>query len=188
MSKIAITGTIASGKTSVSLYLRDLGFYVFDCDKYNSFLLEKGNEGYFKIKKKYSCFFDDDVLDKKKFANAIFSNRDIKNDVESILHPIIKNKMIEESKIHSLFFAEVPLLFETDFYKEFDHKWLVVSDDEICIKRLLEKGYTKQEAIARINNQMSVEEKKKLATKILYNNKDFTFLNNQVDEALKHVR
>lgn len=188
MSKIAITGTIASGKTSVCDYLRSSGFYVFDCDAYNSYLLEKGNEGFLRVKDRFNECIIDGAIDKKILARIIFSDDKRRKELEEILHPLILKKMKEESEKHDLFFAEVPLLFETDFYKEFENRWLVVADNEDCIKRLIEKGYTYEEAKLRLMTQMSVQEKKKMATQILYNNKDFSFLNKQVENALKHVR
>ena len=188
MSKIGITGTIASGKTMVSVYLKSKGFYVFDCDEYNSYLLEEGNEGYNFVK---SCFPEtiiNNKLNRKKLASIVFSDTKQKEKLESFLHPLIISKLIEESDKYDLFFAEVPLLFEKDLKHLFDKVWLLVSDDDTCINRLIEKGYTRTEAIERINSQFSIDIKKKMSDEILYNNSDFEHLYAQIDWLLKDVR
>lgn len=188
MSKIAITGTIASGKTSASIYLRSLGYYVFDCDEYNKYLLEKNNRGYLKVKEVWPSVIKDEEIDKKALSDIVFNSQKDKKKLEDIMHPLIKEELLRQANIHDLFFAEVPLLFETDFYKLFDSNWLVYADFETCIKRLLEKGYTEKEAIERLNSQMSIDQKLKMADEILYNNKDFSYLNRQIDGLLKDVR
>lgn len=183
--KIAITGSIGSGKSTVSKYIRDKGYHVFDCDKYNSYLLEKGNEGYLKVKETFPSVFDGDILNKKKLSDLIFEDSNNKKILEDILHPIILNKIIEESSGYNPYFAEVPLLFETEFYKYFDYYLLVVSDNEKVLDRLRLRGVNNAEAKRRLNNQMSIEEKKQRSNGIIYNNSDLASLYSQIDNWLK---
>lgn len=183
--KIAITGLIGSGKSTVCNYLRDKGYHVFDCDKYNSYLLEKGNIGYLKVKEAFPEVFDNDILIKTRLSDLIFSNSENKEKLENILHPIILDKINEESKDYDPYFAEVPLLFETEFYKHFDYALLIASDNNIALKRLTLRGVNESEAKRRILNQMSLEEKKKRSDGIIYNNGNLVSLYNQIDEWLK---
>lgn len=164
---IAITGTIGSGKSSVSRIIRKLGFYVFDCDAYNNELLNDIKTIDF-IKKEFDCV-KDNKIDKKELAKIIFNDSSKKELLENYLHPLIINKMNEEKIKYHPYFAEVPLLFEKNLEYLFDYSILVVSNDENIKNRLKRKGYQDNEIIERINNQMSVNEKEKRADKIIYN-------------------
>ena len=119
--KIAITGTIGSGKSTVASYLRNKGYFVFDCDEVNRELLNSDILiDYFP-----ECY-DDGLLDKKKLANIVFNDEKKRLLLESIMHPLILERMKKESGKHDPFFAEVPLLFEVNWDKFFDEILLVV--------------------------------------------------------------
>lgn len=187
--KIAITGTIGSGKTMVCDYIRSKGFYVFDCDKANSELLKKDNAGYAKIKEAFFDVFDGDCLNKTKLASKVFNNIEEKIKLENIMHPLILEKMEKESLKHDLFFAEVPLLFESNWDKYFDSNLLIVTDKDIALNRLVLRGINKNDAISRINSQLSIDIKSKRAKEIIYNNGSLPELYAMVDEWLsKYVR
>lgn len=187
--KIAITGTIGSGKSTVSEYIRNKGYYVFDADKVNSKLLLEGNLGYIEVKKAFPCVFDGKTLNKSKLASIVFNDENEKEKLENIMHPLILKEMKKQSKKYSVFFAEIPLLFESKWDKYFDYSFLVVCDKEIAIKRLVLRGLSRNDSISRINNQMDIELKKKRATEIIYNNSNLDDLYKKVDELLvKYVR
>lgn len=183
--KIAITGSIGSGKSTVSNYLREKGYEVFDCDKYNAYLLDNNKTVFNKIKKTFPEAIDDDKLNKKKLASIIFNNINDKRKLEDILHPLIIKEMLKRSKDNDIFFAEVPLLFETNLEANFDHNLLVVSDYDVTLKRLIKRGLNKEEAIIRLNNQMAVENKILRAEEIIYNNGNLNKLFKEVDKWLK---
>ncbi len=183
--KYAITGTIGSGKSEVSKYLRQKGYHVFDCDKYNAYLLEKDNAGYRLVKEYFLDCFDGDNLDKKKLANIIFNNLEKKKKLESLLHPLIFEEIKKESNMYNPFFAEVQLLFETGMDKYFDYKLLIVSDENITFDRLLKRGMNKEDIERRINNQMSAKDKIERSDGIIYNNLDLIYLYRQIDLWLK---
>ena len=187
MSKIAITGTIASGKSSLSDILKKKGYHVFSCDEYNAYLLEKGNKGYEEIKKVFPDCFEEDYLNKKKLAEIIFNDETAKRRLEDILHPLIIEKMLEESREYDPFFAEVPLLFESNLEGYFDINILVAASKKTCIERLIHKGYSRKEAIARINNQMSLNIKRQKADIIIYNRGTFEDLEKKTEILLKEL-
>lgn len=184
--KIAITGTIGSGKSEVSLYLRQRGYFVFDCDSYNAYLLEKDNIGYFLVKEEFPECFENDELDKKKLAKLIFNDEKAKKKLEEIMHPLILDALNSYEDCDPLI-AEVPLLFESGWDKYFDYSLLVVADEKDVINRLIEKGYDEDSAKERIRNQMSKEEKTKRASQIIYNNGSLDDLHIMIDEWLKTI-
>ena len=187
--KIGITGTIGSGKTTVCDYLRSLGFYVFDCDKCNKELLQKGNKGYLGVLKLFPEVFDGQELNKQKLADIIFNDKNKKTSLEALLHPLIIEELQNESTKVDPFFAEVPLLFEANLEYLFDHTLLIVCDEDVAIKRLQERNIDYSEAKRRINNQMDVSNKMKRASEIIYNNSTLSSLENEVDKWLnKYVR
>lgn len=184
--KIAITGTIGSGKSEVSLYLQDKGYYVFDCDKANAYLLQEGNLGYILVKEAFSDCFDDNVLNKEKLAKRVFNNKEDKKTLENIMHPLILEMMNSYEDVDP-FFAEVPLLFEANWQDYFDRSLLIIADNEDIVKRLIEKGYDEASISERINNQMPIKDKMKLASQIIYNNGSLDDLHNLIDDWLKSI-
>ncbi|MBR2578395.1 MAG: dephospho-CoA kinase [Erysipelotrichaceae bacterium] len=183
--KIAITGSIGSGKSTVSAYIKDKGYHVFDCDAYNAFLLEKGHEGYRRVKETFPEAFEGSKLNKKTLAGIVFNDPGKKALLESILHPLIIEEMIKESKAHDPFFAEVPLLFESGLEGLFDRSLLIVCDEDIALERLVLRGMEKEEAQRRIRSQMSVEKKIYRADEIIYNNGNLWDLYKETDKWLR---
>ena len=101
------------------------------------------------------------------------------------MHPLIL-KRLQERKEDPLF-AEVPLLFETGWDEYFDHNLLIVTDLDLLIERVGERGMSKDELLKRLDAQMSVEEKAKRADKIIYNNGSLEQLYSYVEEWLKEI-
>ena len=187
--KIAISGTIGSGKSTVLNYLKEKGYAVFSCDEYNAFLLKKGNKGYLLIKEAFPEVFINDELDKKALSDIIFNNPEKKEILESIEHPLIIEEMLRQKEKNDIFFAEVPLLFEKNLQDYFDLCLLVVTDEDKAIERLQNRGFTYTSAKERILNQMPVEIKMKRADEIIYNNDSLADLYRQIELFLdKYVR
>ena len=182
--RIAITGTIGSGKSTVSEILRNKGFYVFDCDACNKTLLENGNAGYHRVKELFPDVFVDNELDKGLLADKIFHDPQAKKKLEEALHPLILNECFKEADAHSLFFAEVPLLFENQLQKCFDLSLLITLNKEIALNRLVSRGLSRKDAKARIANQMPVKDKIKLADDIMNNNGSIEELEQAIDRWL----
>jgi len=181
--KIAITGTIGSGKTEVSKYLRKLGYDVFDCDEVNRELLN--TRAYELLHDDFKDCFISGKLNKQLLASIVFYDSQKKAKLESIMHPLILEKL-QKRKDNPLF-AEVPLLFESGWDKYFDEKLLIVCDYDIALKRLENRGISKEDGKKRIENQMSVEEKINKATRIIYNNGSLDELYTSIDTYLKEL-
>ena len=182
--KVGITGTIGSGKTMVSDYLRSKDIDVFDCDAYNAELLKNNKEVLNKILQVFPECVDHLVINKTKLAEIVFNDDNKRLKLESIMHPYIFDKMNEISKSTDLFVAEVPLLFETNLDSYFDVTILVVTNSNIAHERLLDKGYSLEQVKNRELKQLPVENKMKRATEIIYNNGSFVDLYKEIDKLL----
>ena len=183
--KIAITGTIGSGKSEAVRYLKEKGYDVFDCDEENRKLLEKGEAGYEAVRQAFPDCFKGDELDKKALSALVFHDPEKKKKLEDIMHPLILKKLKERND--PVLFAEVPLLFEAGWDRYFDRNLLVVTDEEILLKRLVKRGLAKEEALQRLQNQMPVSEKIKRADKIIYNNGSLKELHEALAEWLSEI-
>lgn len=182
--KIAVTGTIGSGKSAVRQYLEEKGYFVFDCDGTNRELLNK--KAYRLLHKQFpECFDEEKKLDKKRLSSIVFNNPEKREILESIMHPEIL-KAMNKRKDDPLF-AEVPLLFEANWDIYFDESWLVVAEDKLIMERLLERGLSESEAKERIAVQMPVEEKMRRASQIIYNNGSLRDLHESIDKLLEKL-
>ncbi len=181
MLKVAITGNIASGKSQVEQYLSKI-FPVYDTDKIaHKFLNElKDFYGY--------DVFTEGKIDRKKLGKLVFSNPELKEKLEAIIHPQVKetlNNIFEKHKNDKFIFVSVPLLFEAGFDGMFDKIILVTTDDKTRLQRLMKRdNLTEEEALIRIKSQISEKEKIKKSDFIINNNSDIHNLEIQINQFL----
>ena len=186
--RIAISGTIGSGKTTVCNYLRSKGLKVFDCDEANRNLLKKGNKGYNALINEFNGILDaNNDIDKSMLAAKVFNDDVALKRLDAIMHPLILEEMLKAMD-EECYIAEVPLLFETEFKNYFDYKLLIAIDDELAIKRLSKRGFSELEARSRLNKQMNVQEKIRLADEVIYNDGSEADLYRKIDEWLERIK
>lgn len=188
MRLIGLTGSIASGKSTVSKRLLELGARVLDADATAREVTEKGSEGLVKIKAEFGdCVLaQNGELDRKRLAELVFSNPQKLDALNKILHPLIMDSMREqtrrESSASAVIVWDVPLLIEIGANKEVDEVWLVVADDEIRLARAMARdGATRQSVLARMAAQCPQEEKKRHADIIIENDGSVSELIGKVD-------
>ncbi len=191
VKKIAITGTIASGKSTFCNIIRQMGYPVFDSDNYAKLVYHKNNPIYNEIVK----LFKEEILDENReinlkiVAKIIFENEYKRKELEKLVHPFVLNginNMIEKS--NDFFFAEVPLLFESDFDKYFDEIILVTCDKEFALERCIkDRGYTKEEALSRLNSQIDAKYKIERADYVVYNNGTISDLKKSARELILKI-
>lgn len=192
MRKVAITGSMGSGKSYVLSLLEKKGYPTISADEINRYQLLKGHKGYTQVIKAFSeeILREDQEIDKIKLASIIFSDDKQRKLLESIMHPIILEEIerwAEQSQAEWVF-AEIPILFEANLQNHFDASIVVFANEETVFERLLNgRNITKEEARKRLAKQMSVEVKKKLADYCLDNSKGKE-LDKQLDELIERLK
>lgn len=192
MKKIALSGVMGAGKSSVIAVLKEAGIPVFDCDEINAQLLRPKEAGHAALLERYGSRFIDakGEIDRQALSDHMFETVEGRREVEAILHPLIKQRLQEEMAHcgSEIAVAEVPLLFECGWQDAFDETWVVAADEDILIARLKGRGVSEQEARRRLAAQMSQEEKIALCDVVLYNNADRESLKRQVLSCLERHR
>ena len=192
MKKIALSGVMGAGKSSVIAVLKEAGIPVFDCDEINAQLLRPKEAGHAALLERYGSRFIDakGEIDRQALSDHMFETAEGRREVEAILHPLIKQRLQEEMAHcgSEIAVAEVPLLFECGWQDAFDETWVVAADEDILIARLKGRGVSEQEARRRLAVQMSQEEKIALCDVVLYNNADRESLKRQVLSCLERHR
>gem|GEM_PF-213458 len=172
--RIGITGGIASGKSLVATTLKSLGAFVVDADEVYHRLIEPGMPLFERLVSRWGTgILDDGRLDRKKLGAIVFSNPDERRHLEEMTHPAIITAIEEQlgQARSSPAVLVAPLLLEAGQRQLVDQVWLVVSDPEARISRLMTReSISREDALQRIQSQMSDKEKMKLATAIIDNN------------------
>ncbi|HHW79697.1 MAG TPA: dephospho-CoA kinase [Acholeplasmataceae bacterium] len=187
---IGLTGGIATGKTTVSNYLKGQGFLVFDSDETVSKLWKSNKSLQQYIKNKYQIDITKNS-GKKALAELIFNNDEKKVEIELLIHPFVFKEMDEWIKANhneSILFLDIPLLFEISYQNKVDKTIVVYANLVNQINRLMKRNnLSKTEALSRINAQMNIEDKKLKANYILDNNSTLEVLYKQIDELIKEL-
>ena len=179
---IALTGGIATGKSTVASVFKSLGFSIIDADKIAHVLLNIHSSD---IRELFGDeYVENGIVLRKKLGFLIFNNVEKKLQLEELMLPLIKESIINEAKVFEsqkkLYLIDIPLFFEKQNYN-IKKSILVYTPKEIQIERLMKRdNSTKEEALSRINNQMNIEEKKLLSTYIIDNTKDLNNLEKEV--------
>lgn len=167
LRKVAVTGGLSSGKTTVCRFLSELGAYVLSADEIVHQLLSSDQE----IIRQVAELLGSEVclegkIDRAKVAAKVFNQPDLLKSLEKIIHPAVQNEInnhfqrITRKNEYSLFVVEIPLLFEAGFEKDYDMTVAVLSD----VKRY-QNGYE-----LRMKRQMTPQEKAERADYTIENN------------------
>lgn len=191
MKVIGLTGGIGSGKSTVSKYLKDKGYEIIDADQIAKELVLPCSETLQKIHGVFGdgILLEDGQLNRKALAELIFTNVEKKKQLDDIMLGEIIRIILERLEYARTFnktiFVDAPLLFEAGLEKYVEQTWVVDASDELRISRVVERDQTTPEMVqARINNQMSREEKNKKADVILYNSTTKEELYKQLEHLL----
>ena len=174
---IGITGGIASGKSTVTNFLRQKGFEVVDADALVHQLQKPDGRLYQILVEHFGekVLLEDGKLNRPLLASLIFSNSEEREWSKETQGQIIREELgslrDKLAQTDDLFFMDIPLLFEQDYASWFDETWLVYVSRDTQLDRLMNRDQlSKESAETRLASQWPLEEKKKFATYILDNN------------------
>ena len=189
---IGITGGIASGKSTVTNFLREQGFQVVDADAVVHQLQKPGGRLYQLLVQHFGqeIILENGELNRPLLASLIFSNPEEQEWSKQTQGEIIREELAalrdQLAQTEAIFFMDIPLLFEQDYSAWFDETWLVYVDRDVQVERFMKRDYlSKEVAESRLATQWSLEEKKKLASHILDNNGSRDQLVTQVVKLLE---
>ena len=171
--KIGLTGSIACGKSAVSQYLRELGYFVADADAISRSLTAPGGRALPLLREAFGDgIFDGDVLNRRRLGDIVFGDADRRAQLNAILHPLILSTFQAELEAHdapdALVFGDVPLLYECNMAQMFDRIMVVSAPRETQIARLLVRdGLSREDAERRIDAQMPLAQKCALADAVI---------------------
>ncbi|MCF6092971.1 dephospho-CoA kinase [Microaerobacter geothermalis] len=188
---IGLTGGIASGKSTVSAMLRHRGAIIVDADLIAREVVKKGNPAWEKIIQ----HFGQEVLDvnheieRKRLGEIIFSDPEKRRILNGIVHPYVREEMEKQKKEGQaqgkLVVLDIPLLIESNLFHMVDQVVLVYVPKSVQLVRLMERNQlSEEEALARIHSQMPLDEKKKWADFIIYNDGSKEETERQIDHLL----
>lgn len=191
---IGITGSIATGKSTVSNILIELGYKVIDADKVAHELMEIGNINY----KSIVSYFGEEILNcdntinRKALGKIVFNDENLLNKLNELTHTNIFNRIKENIEFYKyeIIFVDIPLLIELKIENklnlDFDEIWLVYVDRNTQIKRLSKRNkISLKEAENLANNQISIEEKVQYSDYVLDNSKDISHVRKQIIEKMR---
>ena len=189
---IGITGSIACGKSTVSDYLIDKGYTIIDADKLGHVALNSDD-----VKRKLAEKFGDEILEnneisREKLGKLVFGNDNNLKKLNNIIHPKIKElilKLQDDHKDEDLVFLDIALLYEANFVDLVEKVAVVYIDKDVQLERLMTRNsLSKEEALKRIESQMSPQEKASLGDFVINNSyrKEDTF--QQIDEILEKLK
>src|SRR5699024_5391570 len=168
---LGLTGSIASGKSTVSLMFDDFNIPVIDADKISREVVIPGEKAYGQIIDTFgeTILREDKTIDRKKLGAIVFEDGDKRKTLNGIVHPAVREKMLERRDAYAAsgekcVVLDIPLLFESKLTHFVDKTIVVYVDEHVQLERLMERdGYSEKEAYQRINAQMPMKEKAELA-------------------------
>lgn len=211
---VGITGVIASGKTMVTNYLVEKGYFVIDADIISRKLLEKNSKELPNIiqslKNKWgeavvNAFYQKGIVNRTLLGKIIFEDANKRQDLNNLMHPIVKkiiistikrqkNAIIKKMNQKLLIFISVPLLLEAGYDDLCDYLMIVSCPVELITERLMKRDkITKEYAVQKMASQMSLEDKIARCNKInipfvvLDNNQELLKMYQKIDEIIKNI-
>ena len=195
MKVIGLTGGIGSGKSTVSDYLKAKDYLVIDADQIAREITEPGGKILIRLTETFGEEFLDEKgnLKRQELGNFIFGDKKREKQLNDITHEEIINEI--KIKLYKAFdegievvFLDIPLLFEVGMDAWCDDTWLTTCDEEIRIKRIMQRdGIEEKQVRERIESQMNDEKKHAKAGQILYNSGSKEELYKRIQELLSEI-
>ncbi|WP_138415371.1 dephospho-CoA kinase [Aquibacillus sediminis] len=193
---IGLTGSIATGKSTVASMFKDLDIPVIDADVISRQVVQIGEEAYQEIVATFgeNILQEDQSLDRKKLGSIVFADEKKRQQLNQIVHPAVRGRMLElkESYLNKgepIVVLDIPLLFESKLTYLVDCTIVVYVDEETQLKRLIERDQSsRKEALQRIQSQLSVKEKAALADFVIDNSASLQQTKEQLQTILDQIK
>jgi len=187
---IALTGSIATGKSTVASLLALNGMRVIDADTISHEILDASSLW---VKDTFGeQYMNGSKVNRSKLGEHIFSDIEAKKTLEEYLHPKIKAEILKRSEKQDGFkfpyLIDIPLFFENSNY-EIDTSVVVYTPKEIQLERFMKRnGYSKEESLKRIATQYDIAEKRDRATWVIDNSKNLKHLQQEVEDFVTKIK
>lgn len=187
---IALTGGIATGKSTVASLLGLNGLRVIDADAISHRILDENSawvEEHFGAEYVNGAKVDRPLLGKK-----VFSDSEAKKELEAFLHPKIRAAIEEQSekqdRLKYPYLIDIPLFFETASYP-IKHSVVVYTPKELQLERFMKRnGFSKEESLRRIESQMDIDEKRSRATWVIDNSSNLKHLQSECEHFVETIK
>jgi dephospho-CoA kinase len=187
---IALTGGIATGKSTVASLMMLNGVRIIDADSISHKILDENSH--------WVCenfgheYVQRGKVLRSKLGNLIFSNQEKKELLEQFLHPKIRQEIELQSQKQDSFkfpyLIDIPLFFEKKGY-DIKESVVVYTPKEIQLERFMKRnGFSKEEAQRRIASQIEIDEKKKRATYVIDNSKNLKHLQQECEDFVEKIK
>ncbi len=187
---IALTGSIATGKSTVASLLMLNGMRIIDADTISHEILDNSASW---VKKTYgSKYLSLGKVDRAKLGTFVFSNREAKRTLEEFLHPKIRTEILKRSekqdKLKFPYLIDIPLFFENNSY-DIEESVVVFTPADVQLERFMKRnGYSKEESLNRIATQLPIQEKRERATWVIDNSKDLKHLQKECENFVAIIK
>ena len=186
---VVLTGSIATGKSTVSKVLTASGFHIIDADQIAHKILD---EQYLTIADMFGeTLITDGRVDRKALGTIVFADSAKRKALEALLHPLIYDEIerlsVQQDLLKKPYFIDIPLFFEGERYP-IEKSLVIYTTKAQQLERLMSRdGYTKEEALERIKTQIPVEEKRKRATYVIDNSGTLTQLKEECERVKEEI-
>jgi dephospho-CoA kinase len=187
---IALTGGIATGKSTVASLLALNGMRVIDADSISHKILDDSVAW---VRETFGDeYISNGKVDRTKLGSYIFSHADAKKVLEAYLHPKIKTEIEKQSEKQDTFkfpyLIDIPLFFENGNYP-IRESVVVYTPADIQLERFMKRnGYSREESLKRIASQLPIDEKREKATWVIDNSKNLKHLQNEVELFVEKIK
>lgn len=196
MFKLGLTGGIATGKTTISNYLKSINIPVLDADEYARKVVEPGTPGLAEITNTFGeqILQPDGSLNRKLLGQIVFNDSSARQTLNDITHPRIQQMMADElhrlaEQQTPLVILDIPLLLENNNVAGADAVMVVTIPESLQLTRLMQRNnLTEKEAQSRISAQMPLVEKEKLADFVIDNSGTISNTQKQVEKVIQKIR
>jgi dephospho-CoA kinase len=192
--RVGLTGGVASGKSTVSKILTELGATVIDADVLAREVVQRGTPGLARVVEEFGpgLLTAEGDLDRPAMGRLVFSDESARRRLESIVHPLVHERIQELEAAtgpDDLVVHDIPLLAENDRAGDFDAVVVVDVPEEVQVERMVrDRGWTEEDARSRIAAQVSRERRRAVATYVIENTGTHEDLRARVTEVLAMVR